>query len=72
MLDLTMPEMDGFSVLEALKADERTREIPVVIISAKSLSHDEWEYLRRYSHSIWQKGNFSPRELAGHVVEMLG
>jgi threonine synthase len=71
MLDLTMPEMDGFSVLQALKADERTREIPVVIISAKSLSHDEWDYLRRYSHSIWQKGNFSPRELASHVVEML-
>jgi threonine synthase len=72
MLDLTMPEMDGFSVLQALKADKRTREIPVVIISAKSLSRDEWDYLRRYSHSIWQKGNYSPRELASHVVEMLG
>jgi threonine synthase len=72
MLDLTMPGMDGFSVLEALKADERTRHIPVVIISAKSLNSQEWEYLRRYTQSIWQKGNFSARELASHVVEMLG
>jgi CheY-like chemotaxis protein len=72
MLDLTMPEMDGFAVLEALKADERTRDIPVVIISAKSLTPDEWRYLRRHTRSIWQKGGFSARELASHVVEMLG
>lgn len=72
MLDLTLPEMDGFSVLEALKADERTCDIPVVIISAKSLTIDEWENLRRHAQSIWQKGSFSVRELASHVVEMLG
>jgi threonine synthase len=72
MLDLTMPEMDGFTILEALKADERTREIPVVIISAKSLTVDEWAHLRQYTKSIWQKGNFSARELAHHVFEMLG
>ncbi len=72
MLDLTMPEMDGFAVLEALKADERTRDIPVVIISAKSLTPDEWRYLRRHTRSIWQKGGFSARELASYVVEMLG
>jgi threonine synthase len=72
MLDLSMPGIDGFSILEALKADERTREIPVVIISAKTLTSDEWEFLRRYTESIWQKGNFSARELVGHVAEMLG
>lgn len=72
MLDLTMPEMDGFTILDALKADERTREIPVVIISAKSLTADEWTHLRRHTRSIWQKGNFSARELANHVFEMLG
>jgi threonine synthase len=72
VLDLMMPDADGFSILQALKADERTREIPVVIVSAKSLKPDEWEYLRRHSDSIWQKGNFSARELADHVIEMLG
>jgi CheY-like chemotaxis protein len=72
MLDLTIPGTDGFSILEELKADERTREIPVVIISAKSLSPNEWALLRRYADSIWQKGNFSARELVSHVVELLG
>lgn len=35
LLDIMMPEMDGFHVCEALKADERTRDIPVVFISAR-------------------------------------
>jgi threonine synthase len=72
MLDLTMPEMDGFAVLDALKTDERTCDIPVVIISAKNLTPNEWGYLRRHTQSIWQKGGFSARELASHVVETLG
>ena len=36
--DLTMPEMDGFTLLERLKHDPATAEIPVVVVSAKSLS----------------------------------
>ncbi len=72
ILDLSMPGTDGFAVLEELKADERTREIPVVIISAKTLTTDEWTYLRHYAESIWQKGNFSARELVSHVTAMLG
>jgi|AMWB02.1.fsa_nt_gi CheY-like chemotaxis protein len=35
LLDIMMPEMDGFRVCEALKADERTREIPVVFVTAR-------------------------------------
>jgi threonine synthase len=72
MLDLKIPGMDGFSVLQALKADARTREIPVVIVSAKSPTAEEWENLHRYTESIWQKGNFSARELLYHVAEILG
>ena len=72
VLDLLMPDMNGFSILEELKADERTCEIPVVTVSAKSLTPDEWKFLRRYTDSVWQKGNFSLRELATHVVDTLG
>ena len=35
LLDIMMPEMDGFHVCDALKADDRTRDIPVVFISAR-------------------------------------
>ena len=72
ILDLTLPEVDGFEILEALKEDERTQEIPVVIVSAKSLTPDEQARLRRYTQSVWQKGRFSARELASHVVGVLG
>lgn len=72
VLDLTIPGMDGFSIIEKLKSDERTRDVPVVIVSAKSLSSEEWERLRRYTQSIWQKGSFGTQELVGHVVGLLG
>lgn len=72
ILDLTLPDMDGFSILDAIKLDERTSDIPVIIISAKSLTPDESEYLQPRTDSVWQKGGFSARELANHVVEVLG
>lgn len=72
VLDLTIPGIDGFSILEKLKADRRTSEIPVVIVSAKSLTNEEWTRLRRHTESIWQKGTFGSQELVNHVVELLG
>jgi CheY-like chemotaxis protein len=66
--DLTLPGMDGFSIVEALKADERTHTIPIVIVSAKNLTNEEWERLRRHTQSVWQKGNFGAQELVSHVV----
>jgi threonine synthase len=72
ILDLTLPDMDGFSILEALKADERTQEIPVVIVSAKSLTTDEEKHLYRYADSVWQKSGFSARDLVTHVIELVG
>jgi threonine synthase len=72
VLDLTLPDMDGFSILDALKRDPRTQAIPVMIVSAKSLTPDEDEYLRQQTDSIWQKGNFNARDLLDHVLERLG
>jgi len=72
VLDLSMPDMDGFSILDAIKLDERTGHIPVVIISGKSLTQQEAEYLERHTESVWLKGGFSARALANHVVDVLG
>ncbi len=68
VLDLMMPEMDGFAVLDELKNDPRTSKIPVVVVSAKTLASKDSERLQRYAESVWQKGNFSARELIDHVV----
>ncbi len=71
VLDLMMPQMDGFAVLDELKADPRTAKIPVVIVSAKTLKPGEQAKLNRYVDSVWQKGNFSARDLVSHVVEVV-
>jgi CheY-like chemotaxis protein len=72
ILDLTLPDMDGFTILSQLKDEPRTRDIPVIIVSAKALSEEEWFFLRKKTVSVWEKGNFRPQELAGYVVKMLG
>ncbi len=41
LLDIVMPDMDGYAVCEALKADERTREIPIIFVSALSDAFDK-------------------------------
>jgi threonine synthase len=71
VLDLMMPDMDGFAVMDELKSDPRTSQVPVVIVSAKTLKPDEQDQLKRYAESVWQKGNFSARELVSHVVGLV-
>ncbi len=68
LLDLMMPEMDGFAVLDVLKSDPRTAKIPVVIVSAKTLQPEERARLDEYAASVWQKGSFSAQDLVNHVV----
>lgn len=70
--DLTMPELDGFSLLEILKSDPETHDIPVVVVSAKTLSVKDKDMLEGRIESLWQKGSFNTRELVEHVVKTLG
>ncbi|MBZ0277812.1 MAG: pyridoxal-phosphate dependent enzyme, partial [Anaerolineae bacterium] len=70
--DLTMPEMDGFTLLENLKNAPDTAHIPVTIVSAKNLSEAESQMLDEYSESVWTKGGFDTRTLVDHVAETLG
>ncbi|NBD36381.1 MAG: response regulator, partial [Chloroflexi bacterium] len=71
VLDLTMPELDGFAVMDELKGDPRTSKIPVIIVSGKTLSPPERERIRDYAESVWLKGNFSARELVNHMVRVV-
>ncbi|MCD4685009.1 MAG: pyridoxal-phosphate dependent enzyme [Anaerolineae bacterium] len=70
--DLTMPDMDGFTLLEALKTDAETTDIPVVVVSAKTLTPGDRTRLEQHAESLWQKGSFNTRELVEHVVKTLG
>ena len=69
--DLTMPEMDGFTLLEELKKDPQTAQIPVIVVSAKDLTPEDEQRLAGQTSSIWLKGAFSTQELVEHVVNTL-
>ncbi len=69
--DLMMPEMDGISLLEELKLDARTRNIPVIVVSAKDLDELDKSRLNGKTEAIYQKGSLPPREFANQVVEVI-
>ncbi|GAB4532508.1 MAG: hypothetical protein Kow0063_13130 [Anaerolineae bacterium] len=63
ILDLMMPEIDGFAVLEALKREPDTRSIPVIVITAKELTEQERQKLNGQVEVLLRKGLFTEREL---------
>jgi threonine synthase len=71
ILDLMMPEMDGFSVLEHLKTHPETSRIPVIVVTAKELTPEEKQRLRGQIQGLMQKGDFLSDELALEVKELL-
>jgi len=69
ILDLMMPNMDGFELLEELRSRTRWRDIPVVVITAKDLTEDDRERLNGGVERITQKSDRDQmlRELAREV-----
>jgi threonine synthase len=71
VLDLMMPEMDGFAVLDALRADKTTRDIPVIVVTAKELTPSERERLAGQINSLLQKGSFMDNGLLDDIAKAL-
>jgi CheY-like chemotaxis protein len=63
VLDLMMPEVDGFRFAEELGRHETWRTIPVLVVTAKDLSDRERHLLHRYAFRVLEKGTASRREL---------
>jgi len=71
LLDLMMPVMDGFEVIERLQADPTLRKVPVVVVTAKDLTKAEREFLQRRVSRVIQKGRMDPMALTQDLREML-
>ena len=67
ILDLMMPELDGFGVLDELKANAETENIPVIVSTAKELTKAERERLKGRIQSLLQKGDFMSDEFLDEV-----
>ena len=71
LLDLMMPEMDGFAVLEALRAAETTRDIPVIVLTGQSLTEHDMARLNRGVAAVLGKGLFTAEETLAQVEAAL-
>jgi len=70
VLDLMLPGIDGYQVLQALRADDRTSGIPVLVLTAKSLQADR-ERSRQLGAAAFLTKPFLPDELCDMVDEVL-
>jgi signal transduction histidine kinase/DNA-binding response OmpR family regulator len=71
LLDLMMPEMDGFQVVEALREREAWRPIPIIVVTAKNLTAEDHLRLNGYVDKILQKGAYSREALLAEIRDLV-
>lgn len=71
ILDLMMPEMDGFALLDRLRAQMPTQDTPIVVITAKELTSSEWKRLNGHIERLMTKGDFFVDDLIEEIEEAL-
>jgi threonine synthase len=71
ILDLMMPELDGFSVMDALQKKPETAEIPIIVVTAKELTLNEKSRLQGHIQGLMQKGDFLNDGLLDEVKSLL-
>ena len=71
LLDLMMPEMDGFEVVAALQGNKDWRDIPVIVITSLDLTAKDRERLNSGVKSVLVKENFRPEDLVEHIRRLV-
>ncbi len=71
ILDLFMPDMNGFQLLDKLQADKRLQDIPVIILSGMDVSSDQKKQLEEYGKQLLTKGSFNEKELLTYLQRAL-
>jgi CheY-like chemotaxis protein len=71
LLDLVMPEMDGFEFADELHRHGEWRSIPIVVLTAKDLTADELRRLDGNVYMVLDKGTSSREELMGQVRDLI-
>lgn len=71
VLDLMMPEMDGFQFITELRQKEEWQKIPILVVTAKELTLEERLQLNGYVQKVLQKGAFDRGSLLHHICELV-
>jgi len=72
ILDLMMPEVSGFEVVEALAAHPETAKIPIIVLTAKLLTAEDQHALNGRVTQIMEKSDFNQRRFMSEVWRALG
>ena len=71
LLDLMMPEMDGFQVVDALQEEADWRDIPVIVVTARDLDREDRERLNSGVQSVLVKEAFRPADLVERIRRLV-
>jgi len=71
VLDMMMPELDGFGVLEVLRSDTLTMSLPVIIVTAKDLTLEDKNRLNQYVVSVLSKSGLTSQSLLDEIGNYL-
>jgi hypothetical protein len=71
LLDLMMPEMNGFEFIAELRTNEAYRAIPIVVVTAKDLTEEDRRHLNGNVEQVFRKGAFGREELLRELRELL-
>lgn len=72
ILDLMMPEVDGFKVLESVRSLEASALLPVLILTAKHVTKEELSFLKgNHIHELIQKGDINKNDLLAAIASMV-
>jgi len=71
LLDLILPKMDGFSVLEKLKGDEKTKSIPVIVLTNLESVDDVEKVIGLGATTYLVKANYDLDDIVGKINEVL-
>jgi signal transduction histidine kinase/DNA-binding response OmpR family regulator len=71
LLDLMMPEVSGFDVVEALRSDKATSDMPIMVLTAKELTDADKRQLTGRVSSILQRGSTGATELVSHLRQVI-
>jgi PAS domain S-box-containing protein len=71
ILDLFMPDLDGFQIIEQMQADARLRDIPAIVISGMDVTLEQKNKLKELGQRLLTKGSFNEKELLTSIQRSL-
>jgi CheY-like chemotaxis protein len=71
LLDLLMPEVDGFEFLSKLRSKEQWRNIPIIVVTGKDLTEQDYLRLNNNVTKIYKKGAYNQQELLNELRDQI-